>query len=220
MLHLKKTLLPTFFLIVICMHNVFAQSKPADSSKIIRKAQKFARSFRLDAGLQQKFIAANFPASSDYFKPGTDMVSEPALLKDSLFVKTFKEAAFANTQKMLKNNSGVPAVVISAPEVSSATMSKARDDARGFTLSADALLIFKNDKLTPSSDYFKPTSFYAANSESLRDSDYNKAFRYVAYTKTSNKVNHTGSKALLVALGVIGIGVGLFVALFAIFGAH
>lgn len=216
----KNILLPALMLMVVFVNVACAQSNPADTAKTIKKAQKFARSFRLDEDLQPQFIAAHFPATSDYFKPTSENVSDPLMLTDSVFVKAYKAAALANTIKMIKKQDGKPSGAYAAPTVSPYALTTARADAKGFIVPTEGMAAFKHDKLTPASDYFKPTSYYAANTVSLKDSDYNKAFRYEAFTIATKKKHHSGGRVFLVLGGIIVGGAGLYLALYNIFGAR
>jgi len=220
MLPVKNIMLSALALTVIFVNVASAQKNTIDTAITIKRAQKFARSFRLDEDLQPKFIASNFPATSDYFKPTSENVSDPLMLSDSVFVKAYKAAALASTIKMIKKQDGKPAGAFEAPNVSPYALTTARADAKGFIVPPEGMADFKHDKLTPTSDYFKPTSFYAANTVSLKDSDYNKAFRYEAFTIATKKKHHSGGNIGLILLGIAAGGIGLYYGLLNIFGAR
>lgn len=219
MLPEKKIMLLALALTVIFINVATAQKNSTDTSLTIKRAQKFARLFRLDEDLQPKFIASNFPATSDYFKPTSENVSDPLMLSDSVFVKAYKAAALASTIKMIKKQDGKPAGAFTAPVVTPQALTTARADAKGFVVPPEGMADFKHDKLTPASDYFKPTSYYAANTVSLKDSDYNKAFRYEAYSIAVKKKHHSGGRTFLVLGSIVAVSVGLYFGLLAMFGA-
>jgi hypothetical protein len=57
-------------------------------------AQKDAQRFNLSTTLLAKFKSEHFSATSDYFKPAATDASDPAMLKDSVYVHAFRAAAY------------------------------------------------------------------------------------------------------------------------------
>ena len=71
---------------------VFSQGLPADSVKKI--AQADVKKFKLSREDQKIFKADKSNFTSDLFKPGLAYTSNPSLLNDSVYVRTFRYAAF------------------------------------------------------------------------------------------------------------------------------
>lgn len=76
------------------LHNVKAQTVNTDSAHAASVAGHDAYRFRLNHSDYKKFTSEHFPASSDYFKPTARYASSAALLADSVYVKTFRLAAY------------------------------------------------------------------------------------------------------------------------------
>ena len=69
------------------------------SQAIQLAAEKDAKRFTLSHSMLKKFKKEQFPSTSDYFKPARHHVTNPAMLSDSTYVKTFKYKAYLEAQK-------------------------------------------------------------------------------------------------------------------------
>ncbi len=91
LLLLLLALMPTF--------QLFADAKPIDSVRFKqRKAVWDVRFFKLDKPTWKAFRKKRFEPTSDYFKPNIDNVKNPTLIRDSIYVETYREAAFNKTK--------------------------------------------------------------------------------------------------------------------------
>jgi len=61
-------------------------------------AQKDAHRFSLSTALLARFKSEHFPAASDYFKPAVTDASDPAMLKDSVYVQAFRAGAYTRAK--------------------------------------------------------------------------------------------------------------------------
>ena len=93
---MKKILL-SFFVAVITMPCGKAQSVSRDSAT--RAAQADVKNFRLNDADLDHFRKSGRNPNSDYFKPAIAGVSNSTFLKDSTYVKTYREMAFKKTKK-------------------------------------------------------------------------------------------------------------------------
>jgi len=75
-------------------HNVYGRQRPAYSSGGQAIAQRDAKKFSLSQANLEAFKARHYPNTSDYFKPTIQTASDPALLNDSVYVRTFRDEAF------------------------------------------------------------------------------------------------------------------------------
>ena len=123
LLYMKKTLIITLLLSIWCSINLLAQNAKTDS--IVKIATADAQNFQLKKPDMEKFrmdrrdqqVGVRNPSkmfdrnymeqvrtqkvdyTSDYFKPTKAMVSDSTLLKDSVYVKAFRDAAYNKTVK-------------------------------------------------------------------------------------------------------------------------
>ncbi|HVS92001.1 MAG TPA: hypothetical protein VHE59_08230 [Mucilaginibacter sp.] len=93
---MRKYLIFTLGVPILFLSTVQAQQLPADSIKNI--ALTDARKFKLDKADFEIFRHNRRNSGSDYFKPGKSAVSDTALLKDSVYVKAYRAAAYAKTR--------------------------------------------------------------------------------------------------------------------------
>jgi hypothetical protein len=77
----------------------FSKVEPAYTTVADLTAQKDAKNFTLTKDMKKKFEENPFPPTSDYFKPTPENASDPALVTDSAYVKTFRFEAFYKTWK-------------------------------------------------------------------------------------------------------------------------
>jgi hypothetical protein len=91
---MKKVFL-FLFVAVTAMLNAKAQTMNRDSVIRIAKAQNFKLN---DADLE-RFRKTGRNGNSDYFKPISSGVSDVSLLKDSTYVKAYREMAFKKTKR-------------------------------------------------------------------------------------------------------------------------
>jgi hypothetical protein len=202
------------------IQNINAQATVRDSASVMRKAKLNARTFKLSRELQQKFKESNFPSSSDYFKPTIAYTSNADLLNDSLYVQSFRDAAFYNTVNsraprsfcdFLPSRPPRPGVEATEPEYTGGVGEIAQKDARRFALSGDEMKKFRDEHLPNTSDYFKPNPNYTKDFVLLKDSGYVKAFRQAAFYNTLHQKD--GVKIGLIVAGSITV----FVTLLALF---
>lgn len=91
LLLLLLALMPTF--------QLFADTKPIDSVRFKqRKAVWDVRFFKLDKPTWKAFRKKRFEPTSDYFKPKLENVKNPTLIRDSIYVETYRAAAFDKTK--------------------------------------------------------------------------------------------------------------------------
>lgn len=91
---IKYTLL--ILLLSIIGSHVFAQSH----KKLLRQeevARKDAKNFKLSKSDLKIYRKGTSGRTSDYFKPRVENVSDTSLLKDSTYVKTFRNFAYSKT---------------------------------------------------------------------------------------------------------------------------
>jgi hypothetical protein len=89
---MKKTLILTLFIMLFVSASLLAQTISRDS--MINKATADGRTLRLTPTERQRFKAEGKDPGSDLFKPNTAIVSDASLLKDSVYVKAFRMAAY------------------------------------------------------------------------------------------------------------------------------
>ncbi len=212
---MKTLICLLFFAAVFTIPNAEAQTTPIDSAGIIKTANHDARHFTLKMRVLREFNKEHFLTSSDYFKPAPRYASNPALLNDSLYVQTFRNAAFYNAL----NQRTPPSVrdmllpphtfnMVSRPVYKAGNEQIAQNDAKKFSLPHDLLKRFKDDHFPNTSDYFKPT---AATSDPalLKDSVYVKTFRDEAFYNSLNQRVDPFGHSIIVATSVT-VGVLLF----------
>ena len=205
------------FLIFLLAAAIFAQAAeaktaPYDSVSVINKAQRDASRFRLKTGDLKKFIAENWPVSSDYFKPSRNHASG-GLMNDSLYVTTYRTTAYykaVNERPLLERHESLlapPAVnSTSGPGNDADKAHLARVDVKKFNLSIDLLKRFKATPFPNTSNYFKPTAQTTADAGLLSDSTYVTDFRQEAFYKSVNtRVHPVEHVALITTLGGIGL---------------
>ncbi len=210
---MKIALLFLFFAGTLTL-NTTAQIIARDSAGIIRKARRDAVRFKLKTNDLKKFILEHWPASSDYFKPVASRGVDRSLLKDSVYVAAYRNAAFISAahersllirhESILKKSDTIPA--------DSNKLNKehlARDDVKNFNFSKDMLKRSKEERFKITSDYFSPTIQTTANVDLLKDSVYVKSFREEAYYKAFNTRVHPVGHVLLLS----GIGAAAFTVL-------
>ncbi|WPU96683.1 hypothetical protein SNE25_14255 [Mucilaginibacter sabulilitoris] len=90
-----RILLFTFFIILAA--SVSGAQTISRDSAMVESASTDAKNFKLDGSNFKKFKAHHFPATSDYFKPTPLNVSDTTFLKDSTYVKTFRQLAYNKT---------------------------------------------------------------------------------------------------------------------------
>ena len=93
-----KSLLFALALTTVVYANSYSQTMNPDSLKTL--AIKDAGKFKLEKERLEKFKKHRSDASSDFFKPTTADASSATLLNDSIYVKTFREAAYKKTKKL------------------------------------------------------------------------------------------------------------------------
>jgi hypothetical protein len=210
-----KLLLTVIFVAVITLRHAAAQTIPYDSAKIMRTARRDARRFKLNSGDRKKFRVQNFPSMSDHFKPTAAGISRPDLLNDSLYVQTYRDAAFYNTA--MRMNPSVRDILMHPPgrgyyepRYSSSNEKTAGKDAQYFKLDKKTMKKFKAGNFPSTSDYFKPTAYYASDAALLNDSLYVKAFRQVAFYRVLHKsMQHPVLGLAIAGVSVVG-GIVLF----------
>ncbi|CAM4009854.1 hypothetical protein SAMN06265348_101132 [Pedobacter westerhofensis] len=74
-----------------------ALCQPARRDSIIRAARNDAKKFRLDDAVWKKYRRA-LPATSNYFNPVGQNQKNQTLLNDSLYVKTYRKAAYKHNR--------------------------------------------------------------------------------------------------------------------------
>lgn len=89
-----KPTLCVLFLSVIGS-SVSAQSLPNDDLEMI--ARRDVKTFKLTEADLKLFRRGKSHRTSDYFKPTLSNVSDPALLKDSTYVKMYRNFAYSKT---------------------------------------------------------------------------------------------------------------------------
>jgi hypothetical protein len=90
---MKKVFL-FLFIAVTAMLNAKAQTMNSDS--VIRIAKADAQNFKLNDADLLRFRKTGRDPNSDYFKP--EVASSSTLLKDSTYVKAYRETAFKKTK--------------------------------------------------------------------------------------------------------------------------
>jgi hypothetical protein len=71
-----------------------------------KAARRDARRFSLPKDILVRLRAGNISANSDYFKPNAAATSNPALLTDSGYVKTYRYYAFNTAQRQMIHPAG------------------------------------------------------------------------------------------------------------------
>lgn len=93
-----RTLLFIVFIALICVSPAIAKASLPDSIATVKLARRDADKFRYNKA-DKKFVKMNLHnPNSDYFKPTGVYASNPSLLSDSLYVKTFKYYAAKKTR--------------------------------------------------------------------------------------------------------------------------
>ncbi len=217
-----KLILATVLIVVVTLNHASAQTTPEDSARIIRWATRDARTFRLNTADLKKFRAENFPSMSDHFKPTAASTSRAQLLNDSLYVQTFRDAAFYNTINRRRPSLHDilvlrrPGQAGYEPDYSRPTEKTAKKDAGEFWLNDKLFEKFTDGHFPNTSDYFKPTAAYTHDARLLGDSSYVKAFRTAAFYQTLNRPPHPGRTALIVGGSIVVALVGFMLVLFAL----
>jgi hypothetical protein len=224
---IMKLFLTVIFVAVITLRHAAAQHTPNDSVKIATSARQDARAFKLNDDDRKKFKAENFPATSDHFKPTAAHASKPELLNDSLYVQTFRDAAFSNTVKMLTVSFRDRMLALHPhgienrppPRYANGVEKTAKKDARSFHLNKALFKEFTDNQFPITSDYFKPTAYNASNDSLLNDTSYVRAFRTAAFYNTLRRPAHVVRIGLIIA-GSIVVGFAGFLALLIAATAH
>jgi hypothetical protein len=204
---------------VIVLQNAKAQTAAADSANTVSAAKWDARRFRLSSEDYKKFSIEHFAPGSDYFKPDKRTTSNPAMLNDSLYVQTFKTAAFyiALDQRTLPTLREVAlprhGVGLSLTRYSQPVQQAAQKDARSFSLTKDLLIKFKAAPFATTSDYFKPGTQTTSNPALLSDSTYVETFRFEAFNKTYHQRIDPVGHALLIGGGITVVSLSLLIVL-------
>ncbi len=215
---MKTILLLLFIAAITATQHAAAQTASADSAQTIETAKSDAHRFKLNNENLKKFRTEHYPATSDHFKPSAMEAPNTALLDDSLYVQTFRTAAYYRAlnyrtpprlyEAATLNNGGAAGFGTSAH--TAANQQTAQNDARQFTLTRDMLKRFKKAPFPATSDYFTPTSAVASNPALLTDSAYVKTFRFEAFYKTYHQRVHPVGHAFLIG-GIIAVGLTLIV---------
>lgn len=90
-----KTSLFIFFAILVVSGSA-AQTISHDSL-MVEIANTDVKTFKLNGNKLKQFRVHHFSPSSDYFKPTPVNTSDTSLLKDSTYIKAFKQAAYNKT---------------------------------------------------------------------------------------------------------------------------
>lgn len=203
------------FAVIALAANAKAQHTHQDSVRI-KQAKKDARHFKLKRSQLKRFNTEHLPATSDYFSP-TMKTSKPDLLKDSVYVQSYKTVAFYNAlhQSMAPSFHKILAPPglsdWQRPKYKSGSQAIAQKDAEKFSLGTDELEKFKSRHYPNTSDYFKPTAKTASDPALLNDSLYVQTFRDEAFYKSLNQRVHPVGHSFI----VLGIVVAGLIAVFA-----
>ena len=206
---------------VVALQNAKAQTANTDSANTVSAAKWDARRFRLSNKDYKKFSIEHFATSSDYFKPDKRSTSNTAMLNDSLYVHTFKTAAFYTVldqrnlptlREVALPNHGRSGGV-STTQYTQPAQQAAQKDARRFSLTKDLLIKFKAAPFATTSDYFKPGIQTASNPALLNDSTYVETFRFEAFNKTYHQRIDPVGHALLIGGGITVVSVSLLIVL-------
>ncbi len=93
-----KKLLLSFLMMIASTFELFAQETVVDSIKLKTKtATEHAKRFKLDKQTWKVYRKHGINYTSDHFKPNTVNSAHPEWLTDSVYVKTFREAAYKKT---------------------------------------------------------------------------------------------------------------------------
>jgi hypothetical protein len=98
------------------------QPAPAYSGAPAKAARRDARRIRLPKDMVVKLRAGEIPASSDYFKPTAATASNPALLTDSAYIKSYRYYAFNSAQRKIIHPVGTGLIIGGSVLVFSALM--------------------------------------------------------------------------------------------------
>ena len=79
------------------------ESQYVYTTPVQQAAQNDAQKFSLDKAMLIRFKAKHFPANSDYFNPTPAYATDPAMLKDSSYVQTFKFEAYNRAYHQREN---------------------------------------------------------------------------------------------------------------------
>lgn len=95
----------TFLLLIfIMLGQLYAQEIRSDSLEIKRKiAFSDGKYFKPTKQIRKAYRNRTLTNTSDYFNPTAKTVSNSGLLKDSAYVKFYKEAAYKNTVHQIKS---------------------------------------------------------------------------------------------------------------------
>jgi len=88
-----KTLVIALFFVAFAGTGLFAQV-PAGRDSIINVAQRDAKTFKLSRAGLAVFKKGGTNYGGDIFKPNATTTADTTLLRDSVYVKTFKETAY------------------------------------------------------------------------------------------------------------------------------
>jgi len=220
---MKTTLLLLFISAITATQNAAAQTAAADSAQTIDAARLDAHRFRLSNENFNKFLREHFPATSDYFKPSYKANPNLVLLNDSLYVRSYRTAAYyrvldrktPHTPHDVATLKNAGPGGFSAAAYTTTSQQTAQNDAGQFSLTPDMLKKFKKAPFPATSDYFTPTTAIASNPALLTDSAYVKTFRFEAFYKTYHQRAHPVTHGLLIG-GLIAAGVVLVVGIVAI----
>ena len=214
---MKKTLLLLLSIPFCFRQTANAQQKtPEDSAEVINAARRYASGFRLRNKDLEKFHQEHFLPTSDYFKPDDRRVPK-VLTTDSLFVKTYRAAAYSRAL----DQQGFPGFAALLPPnqirpsenqviYTNPSEQAGQSDAKRFSFSKEMLARFKKEHFHETSDYFKPSPAMASNSAMLNDSAYVHTFRFEAYSRVYHQREHPTGHGILIG-GIIAIGTAIIV---------
>lgn len=206
---MKIILLINVLLFVGMIQSLKAQTAPPDSATKAALAKRDARFFRLDRKKLKAFKEQLFPATSDYFKPGPSRSIKPGLLTDSVYVQAYRKEAFFNVLDQ-RDQPGRPTLnsILMPPHPGAArfatdynnlTQQQAQQDASKFRLDDKEIVQFKAQYYTNTSDYFKPTTKYTADTTRLKDSLYVRTFRNEAFDKARDQPENPKAHTFIIA---------------------
>jgi hypothetical protein len=94
-----------FFLFLFVYNQLYAQEVRIDSIEIKRKiAYADGRIFKPTKQIRKAYRNHTLTNTSNYFNPTVQTVSNYRFLKDSVYVKSFKNAAYDNSVRNIKLN--------------------------------------------------------------------------------------------------------------------
>ena len=100
---MRKLLL--LFLIIGLSNFLYAQVSHNDS--LIQQAKIDSRKFSISKSDLKKFKKQRWLSTADYFKPSVKNTSNVYLLTDSVYVKSYRMAAFRRTRTVIDSNKAI-----------------------------------------------------------------------------------------------------------------